>query len=534
MTPTSATGEADDPIDAIEDLPSLTARAARLWPDRRCLTFDATGEQLSFAEIERRSDAFANALTANGVVPGDKVGVMLRNVASFPLSWLGISKAGATMVPLNVFYRRDDAAHLLSHSEAKAVVTADEFVPLLSEIGDTDGPAPRRLSIDGDGGRKAIELAPHLSNDAAPATTIAPAHLANIQYTSGTTGHPKGCMLSNAYWLALARKIVRYGGLGRDDVMLTAQPFYYMDPQWNVACALMAGCELVVLDRFHPSSFWSKVREHGATWFYCLGTMPLMLLKQPPDPADRDNQVRMIMCSAIPPARHAEIEERWGAPWHEAFGMTETGGDLAVSREEHDALVGTGSIGRPMEGREAAIHDDDGGALPAGEVGELVLRGANMMDGYYKNEAATAEIFKDGWMHTGDLARQDDDGRFYYVGRKKDMIRRSGENIAAVEVEETIASHPAVKLVGCVPVPDDMRGEEVKAYVVLQDGADADMGDLIAHCDARLAYFKVPRYWTFRDDLPRTPSERIAKGQLKDETADLRIGAYDRSDEVWR
>ena len=155
-------GEHDAGFDTIEDLPSLAARAARLWPERTCLTFDATGERLSFAAIEARSNTIANALVTQGIRPGDKVGVMLRNVASFPLSWLAISKAGATMVPLNVFYRRDDAAHLLAHSEARAVITADEFVPLLAEIAETGGPAPRRLSTDGDGDGKATELAPLL------------------------------------------------------------------------------------------------------------------------------------------------------------------------------------------------------------------------------------------------------------------------------------------------------------------------------------------------------------------------------------
>jgi crotonobetaine/carnitine-CoA ligase len=445
-----------------------------------------------------------------------------------------LQKSGATMVPLNVFYKRDDAAYLLEHSEAKAVVTADEFVPLMAEIAASGGPAPRLVSVDGDGGGRAQALEALATADSPP--TVAPDRdrLANIQYTSGTTGRPKGCMLSNRYWTAIARKICDFGGIGEDDVMLTAQPFYYMDPQWNVACALTAGCPLVVLDRFHPTSFWEKVRAHDVTWFYCLGTMPLMMLNTPAQENDADNTVRMVMCSAIPPGRHAEIEARWGAPWLEAFGMTETGGDLAVSLEEHDELVGSGSIGRPLPDREARVVDDTGGDVPAGTVGEMVLRGPNMMDGYFKNAAATAEIFRGGWLHTGDLVRRDEAGRFYYVGRKKEMIRRSGENISAAEVEETIASHPAVRMAACVPVPDDIRGEEVKAYVVLREGETVEPAALDAHCEARLAYFKVPRYWTFVDDLPRTPSERIAKHVLVGGVDDLRAGAWDRVDDVWR
>jgi crotonobetaine/carnitine-CoA ligase len=469
-----------------------------------------------------------------GIVPGDVVAVMLPNRAHFPLAWLALSKIGATMVPVNVFYKRADAGYLLAHSEARAVLTTEAHAPLLREIAADGGPAPRILTIDGtiDGSGQTLDA---LARDESPTSfPTDAAHLANIQYTSGTTGHPKGCMLSNGYWLTMARELVRYNRLSSEDTMLTAQPFYYMDPQWNVVCALLTGCELVVLDRFHPTEFWRKIRQHRVSWFYCLGTMPLMLLNNPPAPDDRDHRVRMVMCSAIPPGRHAEIEQRWGAPWYEAFGMTETGGDLAVPIEEHDALVGSGCIGRPLPHREARIVGPDGAELPADEVGEMALRGARMMNGYFKNREATREIMRGGWLHTGDLARRDAAGRFYYVGRLKDMIRRSGENISAAEVEETITCHPAVRLAACVAAPDEVRGEEVMAYVVLLPGREAGPEELTAHCRDRLAYFKVPRYWTFRDDLPRTPSERVAKGQLRERTGDPRAGAYDRVDAVWR
>ncbi len=518
----------------VEDLKTLTLRAADRWPDRPFLNFDETGERLSFAQFDRRSNAIGNALAGLGVGPGDKVGVMLRNCASHPLTWVALSKIGATMAPLNVFYRHDDASYLLAHAECAAVVTSDEFVPLLARIADGGGPKPTLISIDGNGGGRAEPLAEITADERPSDFATTAGHLANIQYTSGTTGKPKGCMLPNAYWLAMARKIVDAYAIDSDDVMLTAQPFYYMDPQWNVACALLAGCQLVALDRFHPSSFWQKVRALDVTWFYCLGAMPTMLMKMPPDPAERDHKVRMVACSAIPPGLHQALEERWGTPWCEVFGMTETGGDLAVTLTEHDALIGAGCIGRPLPGREARIADAQGKALPAGEVGELLLRGANMMEGYYRNEAATKAARHGDWFRTGDLARMDAEGRVYYVGRLKEMIRRSGENISAAEVEETIAGHPAVRLAACIPVPDDLRGEEVKACIVLQPGAEADPMALAKYCEDHLAYFKVPRYWSFRDDLPRTPSERIAKAVLAGEQDDLRANAYDRVDALWR
>jgi crotonobetaine/carnitine-CoA ligase len=218
----------------------------------------------------------------------------------------------------------------------------------------------------------------------------------------------------------------------------------------------------------------------------------------PPGPHDRDHPVRVVQCSGIPADRHADLENRWGVPWYEAFGMTETGADIRVYPEDHDALVGTGCLGRPARHRSVVVV-----------AGELMLRGPGMFDGYLGHPSP----FREGWFPTGDLVRLDDEGRVYHLGRAKDMIRRSGENIAAAEVEQVLMAHPGVLLAAVVGVPDEIRGVGVKAYVV----GTATAGELAAYCAARLAAFKVPRYWEFRDDLPRTPSERVAK-QLLDRT----------------
>jgi carnitine-CoA ligase len=293
--------------------------------------------------------------------------------------------------------------------------------------------------------------------------------------------------------------------------MLTAQPFHYIDPQWNVAAGLLSGAELVILDGFHPSSFWSKVREHRVTYFYCLGAMPTLLLRMPADPRDREHAVRVVQCSAIPPALHAELERRWGVGWYEAFGMTETGGDLRVTDLDHDELVGTGCLGGPVSYRQVRIVDAGDQPVPAGETGEIALRGPGMMDGYLDNPAATAAVLRDGWLHTGDLGRMDGQGRVYHIGRLKDMIRRSGENVAAREVEEVLLTHPGVAQAAVTGVADELRGEEVKAYYVAAGVKPSDLAD---YCRARLAAFKVPRFWQPAADLPRTDSERVAKSSL--------------------
>lgn len=486
----------DSPADLVEAL----AAAAVRWPDRVAWRFDP-GETLTFGQVAERTAAYAGCLASKGVRPGDRVVVMMGNQADFPLTWFALMRLGAVMVPVNAKYRTTDADHVVSLSGATIAVVADRAAA---------GVLGADLTI------VTVEelqsgVASVVAEDISSRTTV------NVQMTSGTTGRPKGCVLSHDYWLTVGVGMLEeFPYLTETDILLTAQPFSYIDPQWNVVAALLSGAELVVLEGFHPSTFWSKVRRYDVTYFYCLGAMPTLLLRMPVDPMDREHKVRAIQCSAIPPMLHADLERRWGVPWFETFGMTETGADIRVRATDHDAMVGTGVIGHPTSYREASLAPDD----------ELLLRGRGMMDGYLNNHEATAAAFAGGWFHTGDLASIDDCGAIRLVGRKKDMIRRSGENIAAREVEDVLQSHPAVSLAAVVAVSDDLRGEEGHAYVVI---ADADLDTLIAYTEGRLAPFKVPRYWSLHTDLPRTPSERVEKRRL----VDLEAAVFDRAEKKW-
>jgi crotonobetaine/carnitine-CoA ligase len=512
-------------LEDADDLVKLVTRAAELWPDRTAWVFDATTERITFAGVDHLSSMLAMGLRHIGVEPGDRVAVMLRNEREFPLIWLALAKLGAILVPININYREFDGAHVLDHSGARFAVAADEFVGLLTKIAPETG-LERVLTVNDL--HQAAQEAPRWTEFSTEAERPV-----NIQYTSGTTGAPKGCVLPNRYWTTLAIGLAAgFPSVDEDDVLLTAQPFHYIDPQWNVALGLAAGATLVVVDRFHPSTFWAKVREHEVTWFYCLGLMPTLLLRLPETPEDRQHNVRAICASAIPRELHAELETRWGVPWFEAFGMTETGGDIRMSEEDHDELVGTGCIGRPTRDREVIIADPEGKPLPRGETGELLIRGIGLMHGYHHDPEATAKAFSGGWFHTGDLASMDADGRVYYAGRTKDMIRRSGENVSADEVERALLSHPSVRLAAVIAVPDELRGEEIKAYVVL-NGESLSPEELAGFCAEKLAYFKVPRYWAFAGTLPMTPSERVAKGELR-KAADLLADTYDRVDARWR
>ena len=542
--PTAVTDRIPSLHDALDEppLPSpslahlLRAQAARIG-DRDLLRFG--DDRLTFAEVDIRSDQVASVLRELDVAPGTRVAVMLPNGFDFPVIWLGIAKCGAVMVPLNVQYRARDLRYTLADSGASVLFVDPAFADVVDAVAG-ECPALRTIVPVERGAMRADSAGPfsdRLREAHAPVAldAIDAGALLNIQYTSGTTGDPKGCMLTQEYWLRLAMRAATFSHLTADDVVLTAQPFYYMDPQWNVAMCVLVGAPLVILPRFSASTFWSTVKSTGTTFFYVLGTMPVFLLKQPEDPAvERTHRVRFVACSGIVPQLHAAFEARWGVPWREVFGMTETGADLVVPVEDH-ACVGTGSVGRPVPGKAVRIKAADGSAAATDTIGELCIRGSGMMLGYWNRPEATAERIRDGWLHTGDLATQDAAGRIRIVGRLKDMIRRTGENISAAEVEGVLCEHPSVRAAAVVPVPDELRGEEVKAFVQLQPGHEhVEPQELVAFAQVRLAAFKVPRFIAYVTDFPRTPSERIAKHVLLAECADPRQGAFDATVNAWR
>jgi len=337
-------------------------------------------------------------------------------------------------------------------------------------------------------------------------------------------------MLPQRYWLTIGKVNAFRDGRSYKRI-LAATPFFYMDPQWLLLMAFYQRGTLFVARRQSASRFMEWVREHRIQF----ALFPEIVFKQPPDPRDRENEIIRVNVYGLHKENHAALEERFDFIVREAFGMTETGSGLFMPIEATD-MVGSGSCGKPSPYREARIVDTDDRPVPQGEVGELQLRGPGMLQGYYKKPEATAAALKGGWFRTGDLFRQDEQGYFYIVGRIKDMIRRSGENIAAREVEAVLRGLPQIVEAAAVPVPDETRGEEVKVYVVLGPGLrpdDVPPDRIIAHCEANLARFKVPRFVAYCDTLPKTASQKLAKQALVHDVTDLRAGSYDRVAGKW-
>lgn len=507
----------------------LLAEAASADPDVPALVFE-DGVSITRSELRDHVEAFGGWL-AQSIAPGDRVAIMLENRVEFMIAWFAVAAAGGILVSINNRSREHDALHVLRDSGAVVAIAGQAQYALLESLR-ARCPALERVVAVGDGEPAGLA---HLYNGERLAIEGAgadPHAVTNVYYTSGTTGPPKGCMVGHDYWLRFVELYRGIYAIGRDDRLLCCLQFFYGDPPWLLLASLDAGTTLVAMRRFSVSRFWDVVRRHRVTALFALASIPSLLLKAPPAREDREHAVRFALQIGIPASLHATLEERWGFPWMEGYGMTETGLVIAMPPADAPAMVGSGSIGRPCPGVEIRVVDAAGDDVPEGARGELLVRAPGIMRGYLGRPDGTAEVLRDGWVHTGDFARTDERGFVYFLGRSKDIVRRSGENISTAEVEEVLRGHPQVLEVAVLPIPDELRGEEVKAHVLLVDGVtDADVTPeaLITHCEQRLARHKVPRFIEYRArPFPTTASMRVKKAVLREEDDDPRRAAWDR------
>jgi crotonobetaine/carnitine-CoA ligase len=520
-----------------ENLGALLDEAACEAGEQVIWDFFEEGQKETYAALNRRVNGIAGNLLRLGIRKGTHVAVMLPNIPVFPALWLALARIGAVMVPVNIAYRERELAFVLNDSEAEFLVidaALRAVVEACRDSGQVSLPVAREIVVGGEGVPGSVAWAA-LDGDPqdsfTPPEPVGPDDLLNIQCTSGTTGFPKGCMLTHRYWV-VAGKVNAFRDGKHYARILAPTPFFYMDPQWLLVMAIYLRGTLFVARRQSSSRFMEWVRKLKIE--FCL--LPWVVCKQPPHELDGTNDVKRANVYGIPPELHGALEARFNLIAREAFGMTEVGPAAFMPIEAAD-MVGSGSCGMAGPFREIRVADETGRTLPPGETGELLVRGPGIMKGYYRNPEATAAAFHGDWFRTGDLFRMDERGYLYIVGRLKDMVRRSGENIAARELEAVLNALPEVLESAVIPVPDDLRGEEVKACIVLKEGSAPSpelLDGLISHCQRHLAPFKVPRYFSFHDGFPRTASMKIAKQPLRGEGSDPRRGSFDRVLNRWR
>ncbi len=513
----------------------LDAAAAEV-PDRLAWRFIDTGECATYREVQASVNRLASSLHRLGVRKGTHVAVMVHNIPPFPVTWLAIGRLGAVMVPVNISYTGRELDYIVNDGQAEFLVIAGEFLPTLDAM--IKRPAAlvdERVIVVGRARPGQQDWrALHDAGDpgfAAP-EPVGLDDLLNIQYTSGTTGFPKGVLHAQRYWVTQSRINAFRDGLAYRRILIST-PFYYMDPQWLLLMAFHQRATAFVAARQSTSRYTEWLRS----WKIQFSLMPAeVMFKNPPSPDDGDNETRRVNVYGLRKEIHAEVEKRFNVNAREAFGMTELGSATFMPLEADD-MVGSGSCGIAGPFRQCKVVDPEGNEVPRGEIGEMVVRGSGILLGYFNKPEATREAFFGDWFRTGDLFRQDERGYFTIVGRVKEMIRRSSENIPAREVEAVLKDMPEIVEAAVIPVPDDLRKEEVKACVILQPGLtknDVPPEAIIAHARKYLAPFKVPRYIEYRAEFPRTPSNKIRKPELIREKPDLRADSWDRVDGVWR
>lgn len=480
---------------------------------------------ISYAEMAARIDGWAERLAAAGYGAGHRVGLLLQNRPVFIEIWFALNSLGASVVPINPDLRLAELEYLTEHSEmVLAIVLPDRVGDLQAAVANAGLSVPVISPED---------TLPAAIRPAETGATLGPATECALLYTSGTTGKPKGCMLSNEYFLHCGDWYAGadgYATLRTDgERMLTPLPLFHMNAMAvSVGAMLTVGGCLISLDRFHPRTWWDSVKKSQATVVHYLGVMPSMLMGAEPSEADRDHAVRFGYGAGVDVKLHARFEERFGFPLIEGWAMTETGCGGVISALEEPRKIGTACFGRPDSEIEIRVVDDQGADVGPDEPGELLVRRAGdnprygFFSGYLKNREATDEAWKGGYLNTGDVVRRDADGSLHFVDRKKNVIRRSGENIAAVEVESILNRHPQIRMSAAAAAPDAIRGDEVAVFILREEGqGDKGQGDqeqaeaIVAWALDQMAYYKVPGWIAFVDQLPLTATQKILRGELK-------------------
>ena len=509
-----------DPGEEYHDLATLVRGKARKNGDRVALKF--SGREISYGELDRESDRVANGLAAAGIRAGDRVAALLLNTPEFPLLWFALAKRRAVLVPLNTALKGEILRYELADSAPAGLVVDrrlwEAYAPLRAGLaiprewvagpGEDSGQPPAR----------AREFSTLFSNTAAE--TIAPplpSDPASILYTSGTTGPPKGAIVPHEKTLTTSREIGLRSRLAADSVLFTALPLFHCNAQeMTTLTALLNDLTAAYDERFHATTYWETAAAMGATHVSLLISMINVLFKQPDKPTDRTHRVRTALTAGATKEVWPEFERRFGLTIVELYGMTECG---CTTLMNPPGAIRVGSVGTPLGFVEADVVDDDDRPVAAGVRGELVVRPRapfTMFSGYLGKPEKTVEAWRNLWFHTGDYVTKDPDGYYYFVDRKKDVIRRRGENLAPYDVESVLNRHPSIFESVVIGVPSPLGEEDVKAFVQLKPNSPATPQELFEFCAEHLPFFMVPRFIEFIDEIPKTANQKSQRFVLRE------------------
>src|SRR5205807_1859097 len=481
---------------------------------------EADGRQFAYAEFQAAVDRAAAMLASHDISKGDVVSLLIPNSAGYIIAYFACWKLGALAGPVNSLLKEHEIEFVMNNSETKAILVNAEFRDRIENIG---GDLPRLRSVitfddeaEACAGYARLRGAGSEETKSTP-EACAPSDDAIIIYTSGTTGKPKGCLLTHGNIIANARQISEWLQFTSNDRLLTIMPLFHMNAvSVTTMSALYAGGSTVVSPKFSASKFWNIVSDYQITSFGSVATMLSILLNNYPNGVPeglKTDQLKFAMCGSAPvPAEvMKKFEETFNCPVIEGYGLSES--TCRSTFNPPNDRRRAGSCGLPI-GNEMKVVDDDDNEVDDGELGEIVLRGENILKGYFKNPEATELAFRNGWFHTGDIGYRDQDGFFYIVDRKSDMIIRGGENIYPREIDEVLYQHPAVAAAATIGVPDPLYGEEVAAFIVLRDGMKVSEEELISHCQAELADYKCPKRIRILSEIPKGPTGKLLKREL--------------------
>ena len=500
----------------------LLAERVALAPERTFLVFESRGgevSELTYAEFDGRVEDCARGLHALGVTAGDRVVVHLRNSPEFLVSWFAITRLGAVMVPSNIANTAGELEHVIGFTEAGFAITEPDFCEVVQRGIDAAGTDTTTVVARGRlAGFFAFDDLPGLSEEPPPRPAVGGDDVAELLFTSGTTSKPKAVMLTHANCLRAGLDTVHCLWLDENERCLTALPLFHVNGQgMTIMAAMTVGGTAIVIEEFSASRFWEQVRRHKASQTAIVAMQLRTLIAQPPGDEDKDHSLRKVFYAInVSDQEKQTFEERYAVDLINGYGQSETMTLLTVSPVASPRRWP--SIGLPSPGRTLLLLDEEGKEVATGEVGEICVRGErgrSIMLGYYKDEQSTAETIRGDLLHTGDNAYADEQGYLYFFDRKKDMIKRAGENVSAIEVESVLVDHPMIAEAAIIGIADPIRDEAVAAVVVVADGADLTEADITAYCKERLSRFKVPTVVAFETELPKTSIGKVRKDELR-------------------